>query len=156
MYQLKKSGLIHQLIFPRHYRSLPQRRLVLNIFRSIHILCFSILVGGLYFDQAMSDLNPWALSVIISGVGLFLVDMYGSGVVLFEVRGFTVLVKIILLTIGLLLPPVDQFKLLVVVIIFSSFVSHSPRWLRHKNLLPVAWQEKLAPEDGKSVRNKSI
>jgi hypothetical protein len=153
---LKKSGLIHQLIFPRHYRSLPQRRLLLNIFRSIHILCFSILVGGLYFNQAISELNFWALSVVFSGVALFLIDIYGSGVVLFEVRGFTVLIKVILLIIAFLLPPAEKFNLLVVVIIFSSFVSHSPRWLRHKNLLPVAWQKNLSPEDGKSVREKSI
>jgi hypothetical protein len=153
---LKKSGLIHQLIFPRHYRSLPQRRLLLNIFRSIHILCFSILVGGLYFNQAISELNFWALSVVFSGVALFLIDIYGSGVVLFEVRGFTVLIKVILLIIAYLLPPAEKFNLLVVVIIFSSFVSHSPRWLRHKNLLPVAWQKNLSPEDGKSVREKSI
>jgi hypothetical protein len=113
------------------------------------------MLGGLYFDQTMPELNPWAVGVIISGVGLFLVDMYGSGVVLFEVRGFTVLVKIILLSTALLLPPDDQFKLLVVVIIFSSFVSHSPRWLRHKNLLPVVWLARLAPQDGKSVRDKS-
>jgi TM2 domain-containing membrane protein YozV len=156
LYQLKKTGVIHQLIFPRHYRSLPQRRLLLNIFRSIHILCFSILVGGLYFDQSISALNLWALSVIISGVALFLVDFYGSGVVLFEVRGFTVFIKIILLIIAYLLPPAERFNLLVVVIIFSSFVSHSPRWLRHKTLLPVAWLENLSPEDGKSVREKSI
>jgi hypothetical protein len=153
---LKKSGLIHQLIFPRHYRSLPQRRLLLNIFRSIHILCFSILVGGLYFNQAISELNFWALSVVFSGVALFLIDIYGSGVVLFEVRGFTVLIKVILLIIAFLLPPAEKFNLLVVVIIFSSFVSHSPRWLRHKNLLPVAWQKNLSPEDGKPVREKSI
>jgi hypothetical protein len=153
---LKKSGLIHQLIFPRHYRSLPQRRLLLNIFRSIHILCFSILVGGLYFNQAISELNFWALSVVFSGVALFLIDIYGSGVVLFEVRGFTVLIKVILLIIAFLLPPAEKFNLLVVVIIFSSFVSHSPRWLRHKNLLPVAWQKNLSPEDGKSLREKSI
>ncbi len=153
---MKKFGLIHQLIFPRHYRSLPQRRLLLNIFRSIHILCFSILVGGLYFNQAISELNFWALSVVFSGVALFLIDIYGSGVVLFEVRGFTVLIKVILLIIAFLLPPAEKFNLLVVVIIFSSFVSHSPRWLRHKNLLPVAWQKNLSPEDGKSVREKSI
>jgi hypothetical protein len=153
---LKKTGLLHQLIFPRHYRSLPQRRLVLNVLRSIHIICFSILVGGLYFDQALSDLNTWALSAIISGVGLFLVDLYATGVVLFEVRGFTVLIKIILLSIALLLPPAEKFHLLVVVIIFSSFVSHSPRWLRHKNLLSIAWQKKLAPQDEKSAGDKSI
>jgi hypothetical protein len=156
LYQLKQSGLLHQLIFPRHYRSLPQRRLVLNIFRSIHILCFSILLGGLYFDQAITDLNAWAFSVIISGVSLFLVDLYGSGIVLFEVRGFTVLIKIILLAIALRLAPTAQFNMLVIVIIFSSFISHSPRWLRHKNLLPVVWQEKLAPEDEKSARGTSI
>lgn len=152
---MKKSGLIHQLIFPKHYRSLPQRRLVLNIVRSLHILCFSILIGGLYFDQAVTELKLWALSVIISGVGLFLIDLYGSGIVLFEVRGFTVLIKVILLIIASLLPQAAQFNVLLIVVIFSSFVSHSPRWLRHKNLLPVVWQEKLAPIADKKFRDSA-
>lgn len=117
------------------------------------MLCFSILIGGLYFDQAIAELKLWALSVLLSGVGLFLVDLYASGIVLFEVRGFTVLIKIILLIVALLLPQAAQFNVLVIVIIFSSFVSHSPRWLRHKNLLPPAWQVKLAPQDEKSVRD---
>lgn len=154
MYQLKPSDFLHRLVFPRHFRSLPQRRLVLNVLRSIHIICFSILLGGFYFDQAISQLNLWALSVLLSGVGLFLVDLYGSAIVLFEVRGLTVLIKIMLLLIALPLAPADQFKLLIIVVIISSFVSHSPRWLRHKNVLPSVWRDKLSPLDEKPLRDK--
>lgn len=151
-YQLKKSELIYQLLFPQQYRSLPQRRLLLNIFRSIHTVCFSVLLGGLYFGQTDTVLKSWAVAVIISGVCLFLLDLYASAVVLFEIRGFTVLIKVILLAIALLLPADGQFNLLVLVIIFSSFISHSPRWLRHKSLLPAGILQRLAPQDEKIKR----
>ena len=92
------------------------------------------------------------MAVIISGVCLFLLDLYGSAVVLFEVRGFTVLVKLLLLLIALFLPAQVQFKLLVIVIVFSTFISHSPRWLRHKSLLPAQILRRFAPQDEKIRR----
>jgi hypothetical protein len=150
---LKKSSFILQALFPQHFRSLPQRRLLLNIFRSIHILCFSILFGGLYFDQAVNLLNLWALGVVGSGICLFLIDIYGSGVVLFEIRGFTVLIKIILLSIAFVLPPDRQFDTLALVIIFSSFISHSPRWIRHRSLLPKAWLKHIAPIEEETAKD---
>jgi hypothetical protein len=149
---LKTTDYFHSLLFPEQYRSLPQRRLLLNVFRSIHILCFSILIGGLYFNQPLIQLNAWALALIVSGVCLFLIDLYGSAIVLFEVRGITVLVKVLLLALTLALPADKKFNMLVLVMVFSTFISHSPRWLRHKNLLPEVLLKKLAPQDGKISR----
>jgi hypothetical protein len=154
-FHLKKTGLLHQLLFPKTFRSLPHRRLLLNVLRSIHILCFSVVLGGLYFNKSSEELALWATGTVLSGVSLFLVDLYGSGVVLFEIRGVSVMIKILLLIIALQLPTQAQFNLLVVVIVFSSFVSHSPRWLRHKNLLPSNWLKHLAPQEESSIKEKS-
>lgn len=96
----------------------------------------------------------WASGTLLSGVGLFLVDLYGSGIVLFEIRGVSVMIKILLLIVAFQLPAQAQFNLLVLVIIFSSFVSHSPRWLRHKNLLPSNWLKHLAPQEETSIKEK--
>ena len=154
-YPLKKSGRIHHFLFPQQYRELPQRRLLLNVFRSIHIICFSILLGGLYYGQATETLNNWAWAALFSGVCLFLLDVYTSAVVLFEIRGLTVLIKVAMLAASLLLPADGQFNMLVVVIIFSSFVSHSPRWLRHKCLLPDRLLQQFAPQNVKARKGGS-
>lgn len=152
---MKKPGRIQQFFFPVYFRNLPQRRLILNILRSIHILCFSILLGGVFFNQPASLLTGWMYAVVLSGIGLFLVDLYSSSIVLFEVRGLTVLIKVMLLLVAMPLEQPGQFTVLVVVVIFSSVVSHSPRRLRHKNLLPQALRQKYAPVEEEPARRRA-
>ena len=110
--------------------------------RSIHILCFSVLVGGIYFNQPDDFLTLWTTGVIISGLGMFAIDLYVSCIALFEIRGAAMLVKILLL---ILLPLTDgmaQLLILFFVVLFSSLISHSSRRVRHFNFLPLTLQEK--------------
>lgn len=134
---------IHRLLFPQEFREIPHRRLILNVFRSLHILCFSIFLGGFFFGQEPGMLNSWYVGTIVSGLGLFAIDLYSSFVMLFEVRGISVMLKIILLLALPLLHDLNQLWLLMLLVIFSSFSSHSSRKLRHKNLLPLSWQNQF-------------
>lgn len=147
---------LHLLLFPREYREFPKQRLVLNTLRALHILCFSILVGGLFFDQPREFLLPWAIAVIASGLSMFAIDLYNSFIALFEIRGMAILVKIGLL---LLVPLTDDWARLAViftVLIFSSFISHSSRKVRHYNFMPISFQEKYGLHPHKSFKkNKS-
>lgn len=132
---------IRTLLFPKTFREMPHRRLILNLLRSLHILCFCILVGGIYFHQSNEILVIWVSGAVISGFAMFLIDLYGSCIALFEVRGVSVIIKILLLACVPLLGNNSQMLLLIVVIIFSSFVSHSTRRMRHKNFMPQSFQE---------------
>lgn len=136
-------GALQRLLFPQTFREVPHRRLILNVFRSLHILCFSVFLGGFFFNQPATVLNGWYAGAILSGLILFSIDLYSSFIMLFELRGMSVLIKILVL---LMLPLLDyqgQLWVIMLVVVFSSFVSHSSRKLRHKNLLPLAWQASL-------------
>ena len=81
------------LLFPDEYRDFKHKRFVIVVLRSLHIICFSILVGGYYFQQDQSLLMPWFLGALFSGMAMFLIDMYGSCIIIFEVRGVSILLK---------------------------------------------------------------
>lgn len=135
-----------RFLFPREMRPFPYRRPLLNLFRALHILCLGIYLGGLYFGQDMAMLSGWYYGIVISGLGLLLVDLYSSCMMLFEVRGITVLTKLIMLLSLPLFQVQVQIALLVLLIFLSSLVAHASRNLRHRNLLPASWQARLGVE----------
>jgi len=142
------------LFFPQALRNFPLRRSVLNLLRTLHILSFSILVGGIYFQQNPASLQLWVFATIISGAALFAVDLYGSFYALFEIRGASIVLKILLL---LMIPSLDyhqQVSLLFVIIVISSIVSHSTRRFRHRSLMPQAFQQKFAPDYSLSSKKR--
>lgn len=140
-----RQGLI-RFLFPLQLRNVPHRRLLLNVFRSLHILCFSVYLGGLYVNQSSSGLEYWFIGIIVSGLGLLMTDLFSSLIILFEVRGVSVLLKLFLLLLLPLMTVQQQIGFLMMLVIFSSFVSHSARRFRHRNLMPVTMQKKFGIE----------
>lgn len=134
------SGRIRLLLFPKIFRQFPNRRLVLNLLRILHIISFSIMVGGIFFHQDKVQIMPWFIGAVLSGFAMFAIDLYGSCIVLFEVRGLGILIKILLL---LWMPFVGesiQIILLFIVIVVSSYVSHATKRIRHKSYMSKAFQ----------------
>jgi len=132
-----------KLLFPQEYREFPHQRLALNLLRAMHILSFSVLVGGLFFNQPTEFLFPWILATIISGISMFAIDLFNSCIALFEIRGIAIIVKVLLL---LLIPLTEgwaQILVLFTVVIFASFISHTSRRIRHFNIMPASFQEKF-------------
>jgi len=61
---------ILKLLFPPQPRNFPYERLLFDLLRSAHILCVSILVGGLYFRPEAAQLDAWLAAVIATGCSL--------------------------------------------------------------------------------------
>jgi len=131
------------LLFPDEYRDFKHKRFVIVVLRSLHIICFSILVGGYYFQQDQSLITPWFLGALFSGMAMFLIDMYGSCIILFEVRGVSILFKLFLLSWLPALNENSQIVLLLFVIALSSYISHTTASVRHKKLLSKARLKKF-------------
>ena len=129
---------IRTLFFPENTRRIKHRRSILNVLRSAHLLAISILVGGVFFHVEKNLVTPWLIAAVITGLSMFLLDLYESGVALFEARGASVILKMGLLLCIPLVENSTQVFLLILVIIFSAFISHSTKRIRHKNLLPDA------------------
>jgi len=138
--KLKK---VLSLLFPQDYRDFKHKRFVIVVLRSLHIICFSILVGGYYFHQDIALLMPWFLGALFSGVTMFLIDMYGSFMIFFEVRGISILLKLFLLALIPSLNANHQIALFLFIIALSSYISHTTGSIRHKNLLPTSILRKL-------------
>lgn len=137
------SGIIRAL-FPVEYRDFKHKRFIIVVLRSLHIICFSILVGGYFFQQPQALLMPWFLGALLSGLAMFLIDMYGSFMILFEVRGISILFKLFLLAWVPALESGFQVALLLFVIALSSYISHTTGKIRHRNITPGAFQQWLS------------
>ncbi|MCP4488674.1 MAG: hypothetical protein GY820_15370 [Gammaproteobacteria bacterium] len=135
------SERLRSLLFPGTFRTFSHRRWLLNGLRTAHIVCLCILVGGFFFDQNASLLKPWLIGTLISGLGMFSIDLYGSCIALFEARGMSVLIKLATLALLPLFERESQLYLLVGLIIFSSMVSHGSRRLRHWSFMSRAFQQ---------------
>ncbi len=133
---IKNNEIKYKVIFSEKYRYIPYRRSILNIIRSIHILCIALLTGGYYFQIEKSLLLPWLIITILSGLSMFLIDLYVSSLALFEFRGITIIIKLTLLSLLPLLESYQQIYLLIFIMIFSVFISHSSKKIRHKRFLP--------------------
>jgi hypothetical protein len=132
-----------RLLFPEQPRRLPWRRFWQGLIRSLHILCLGVLSGGLVIGAPFDILFPWLLGTVFSGLALLMMDMFSSFIVLFELRGVSVLVKLPLVAALPLLNETMALVLVLVMIVFSTLISHGTRGLRHTSFAPLAWRERL-------------
>lgn len=140
---MQSMNALLKFIFPEQYRNFPYQRLILDLLRSGHILCVSLLLGGLYFLPESTQIDYWLAGVIITGSSLLVIEIYRSAAVLFELRGVTILTKLALLFYLSGLSPSKQLIGLMGLLLLSSMISHSTRRIRHHSLLPQSWQERL-------------
>jgi len=74
-------------------------------------------------------------STFVTGVGLFGIELWRDREHWKEVAGAFVLLKL-LLVLAMILMPVQAATLFWILLITSSLVSHAPKSLRHRRLLP--------------------
>ena len=149
-------GTLQQILFPTTMRNVPQRRLWLNLLRALHILSVSVVVGGVYFAVDSSQLYAWVIAMVLSGFGMFLIDLYASCFMLFELRGAAMVVKLLIVICLPFVAQSVQLVLLVLVLLLSALISHSRRRLRHHCLLPSHLAARLRPADAKAVRSRPV
>ena len=101
--------------------------------RTFHILAVAGVGGGIFFglDKDLW-LSYWWLA-LATGTLLMLIDMISNPVWLLQVRGLTVLLKLVLLGFLGRYPDWDVF-LLVIIIIISAVISHAPGKLRYYSI----------------------
>ena len=85
---------------------------------------------------------------------MFLIELYASCIALFEVRGLGVLIKILLLALMPFVAVNTQVALLIVVIVVSSYVSHTTRRLRHKSFMSEAFMRAFGVVEGSNRQGK--
>lgn len=110
--------------------AIPHARIWSVLFRTLHILAISILVGGHAFSAPIDSLRPLLYLAIVSGVGMAFIEAYPSWQALFQGWGLLLFLKLALLCV---IPFAwnHRFAILVVVVIIASIGSHMTKRLRH-------------------------
>lgn len=101
--------------------------------RTLHLLALAGVGGGVLFavDQSLW-VNYWYLA-LGSGALMMLIDLVSNPLWIIQVRGFSILFKLVLLAFLGSRPDWDAY-LLAVVIIISAVISHAPGSVRYYSL----------------------
>jgi len=104
--------------------------------RTVHILGFSVLLGGHWFNMPREALLPWLYWTIFSGAGLMGLELRAGFDWVLQLGGSMVLFKLAVLC---LIPFFwdQRLALLLAVMVIGSVGSHMPGSLRHFPLFPV-------------------
>ena len=137
-----KLEVLRTIFFPEHYRSFKHARLLTGLLRAGHIISFSVLVGGVFFQQNEMQLTPWVIATIVTGLSMFVMELYPSCIALFEIRCISILVKIAILAFIPLVNESIHLYLLLLIIAFSALISHASRKIKHATIAPRSFLEK--------------
>jgi hypothetical protein len=123
-----------RLFRPVRPRSLPYARFCGIVFRTVHLMAISTLVGGHAFGAPVAALKPLLYVAIVTGAGLIVLESYPSLHFVFEGWGLFVIAKLVLLC---LIPFMwsRRFPILLAVVAIASVGSHMPARFRHYSLL---------------------
>ena len=103
--------------------------------RTVHILGFSILLGGHWFNVPREALLPWLYCAVFSGAGLLGLELRTGFDWVLQLGGSMVLAKLVVLGLTPLFWE-QRLALLLVVMVIGSIGSHMPGALRHFPLFP--------------------
>lgn len=100
------------------------------LLRTVHLLGFSILLGGHWFNVPGEELLPWLYVTIFSGAGLMGLELRAGFDWVLQLGGSMAVAKLVVL--GLV--PLfwgRRFALLLLALAIGSVGSHMPGSLRH-------------------------
>lgn len=134
------------LLFPDPPRRIPAHRAISVALRTAHLATFGTLLGGHVFEIDHSQLLPFLLATIVSGVALMGLELASTCAWLFMGKGIAVLLKLFLLA---MVPLFWEYRvpLLLSVVVIGSVGSHMTSRLRHYSLLPGSRALGAGPQD---------
>jgi len=122
-------------ILPPEKRQPGWNRALRILLRTVHILGFSVLLGGHWFDLPRETLTPWLYLAVFSGAGLMGLDLLAGLDWFLQLAGAMTAAKLVVL--GLI--PLfweQRLSLLLAALVIGSVGSHMPGSLRHYLLFP--------------------
>lgn len=116
-------------------RDFPGRLLLLSLLRVAHLVGVvgsgAVLLGA----QPLAEAEVYALVLVGSGMGMVLLDCIVNPDYLRQVSGLGIMLKLLLLSVSILLAGL-VVPVFWAVLVGSVLLSHAPRWLRHRQVLP--------------------
>lgn len=118
---------------PLQNRDFPGKRWVKIALRTVHLIGVAGVGGGVLMAQPLESWQAYLHLTLTSGFCYLLLELWTNAIMLIQIRGLVVMVKLALLC-ALLYAP-DQAYWLVLIIVLSSVVSHAPGKVRYFSVL---------------------
>ncbi len=134
--RLKFPRFISTLLFPPEPRQFIGQRWSNIVLRTAHLVGVAGIGGGFLHNLDEPQWMPFWYLTLISGLGLSLLYLAASVVWLFQLRGTTVVVKLILIASAIYWPQLRETAF-IAVIILSSVIAHAPGKVRARGLRSV-------------------
>lgn len=121
-------------LFPNYNRGFIGKRWIRIILRSLHLVGL-IGIGGVYFSQQPQTLwLAYIYLTLVTGTILMLIEIWTNAIWLIQLRGITILIKLLLLV--LLAHTVTwQNELLICIIFISGIIAHAPANIRYFSII---------------------
>lgn len=129
------------LFFPSPQRNFKGQRWVNISLRTAHLISMAFLVGGTALGNSPTD-QPAALwATLVSGLLFIALEVFNTGIWLFQLKGLAVMVKVLLLSAAVVAPD-SAVTLLVIAIVIGGISSHMPAKYRYYSL----WHGRIVKE----------
>lgn len=121
---------IKSLLFPPENRGFSGKRWLMILLRTLHLIGLSGIGASFLFNLQTSDAEPFLYLTIASGVLMMLLEIWGNGVWLLQIKGIAIIIKLLLIA-GMVIWPTHGALLFTLTVIISAVSSHAPGYVRY-------------------------
>ncbi|HSG02601.1 MAG TPA: hypothetical protein VLA39_02640 [Marinobacterium sp.] len=117
-------------LFPNHKREFVGKRQLMIGLRTLHLIGVSGYAGLFLFDLPIDQWLSLGLLALVSGLLMLLIEIWGDGIFLFQMRGLAVLLKLLIFGLILFVPQwrVEGF---ITILLLAGYFSHAPARIRY-------------------------
>ena len=101
--------------------------------RTLHLIGTAGVGGGFLYGSPREAWIPYLILTVISGFGIFLIEVWTNGIWIIQIRGVAVLIKLALLSCLHFYQPWAT-PALVLSIVISGLISHAPGDVRYYSI----------------------
>ena len=122
--------MVSSILFPNPARDFPGQRWTRITLRTFHLIFMAHLMGAIALGYPSSELSFVVLGTILSGILFMGVEIYHTCVWFFQVKGWVVILKIVLMVLAGMYHDAAQ-PLMIAIIVIGSISSHMPGRYRY-------------------------
>jgi len=121
-------------LFPTETRTFKYKRWIKISLRTLHLIGIAGIGAGVFFQLPAKHWQGFLILTLLTGTLFVLLEIWGNGIWLIQLRGVVLYGKIILL---LFIPflPAHESIILILVIVLASIISHAPGDVRYFSII---------------------
>jgi len=124
---------LRRLVFPPRYRDFPRKRWVKTALRTLHLIGIAGMGGGFLYEAPPAQWMPYFYLTMLSGLLFFALELWSNGIILLQVRGLVLAMKLLLLWLAVSNPD-WRAALFMAIVVLAGAISHAPGDVRYYSI----------------------